>query len=234
MATEPVYKHVICLANSRKISGRCIAGKELVKGSAGGWLRPVSDREHEEVSESERQYKDGSDPCVLDVIRVPLIRPRPKDYQKENWLLHPDYYWVRTGQLPWTGLLAFVDNPATLWLNGSSTVQGLNDRLHLNSARRLASSLYLLRVPRMTLQVHAPGEDYGNSKRRVQAGFSYNGENYRLRVTDPVIERRYLAMRNGKYVLEDCYVTVSLGEPYKGYCYKLVAAIVPRNEIPGT
>jgi hypothetical protein len=50
----PVTKRIICLANSRKLSGRCLAGREFVDGCAGDWIRPVSSREHEEVSERER------------------------------------------------------------------------------------------------------------------------------------------------------------------------------------
>ena len=33
------------------------------------------------MSEYERQYEDGSDPQVLDVIDVPLLEPQPTDYQ---------------------------------------------------------------------------------------------------------------------------------------------------------
>lgn len=66
-------KRIVCLANSRKLQGRCIAGRELVGGKPAAWIRPVSDREHEEVSECERQYQDGSDPRVLDmaITRAP-------------------------------------------------------------------------------------------------------------------------------------------------------------------
>jgi len=77
-------KRIVCLANSRKLNGRCIAGKELLGGRSVGWIRPVSAREHEEVSEYERQYEDGSDPQVLDIIDVSLLDPRPKSYQQEN------------------------------------------------------------------------------------------------------------------------------------------------------
>lgn len=91
-------KRIVCLANSRKLNGRCVAGKELAGGRPGGWVRPVSAREHEEVSEYERQYEDGSDPRVLDTMDVPLLDPRPRGYQQENWLLDPDQYWVKVGR----------------------------------------------------------------------------------------------------------------------------------------
>ena len=55
----PEVKRIVCLANSRKLHGRYVAGREWVGGRAGRWIRPVSDREHQEVSEYERQYEDG-------------------------------------------------------------------------------------------------------------------------------------------------------------------------------
>jgi hypothetical protein len=89
-------KRMACLANSRKINGRCIAGKEFDQNESGAWIRPVGAREYGEVSEYERQYEDGSDPQVLDIIDVPLLDPRPKDFQQENWLLDPHYYWAKS------------------------------------------------------------------------------------------------------------------------------------------
>ncbi len=83
-------KRIVCLANSRKLNGRCVAGVELSGGERVGWIRPVSAREHGEVSEYERQYEDGSDPRVLDIMDVPLLETLPKGCQQENWLLDPE------------------------------------------------------------------------------------------------------------------------------------------------
>ncbi|MGH7707024.1 MAG: dual OB domain-containing protein, partial [Vulcanimicrobiaceae bacterium] len=38
-----MLKRIVCLANSRKLQGRCVAGRELQKNGPGAWIRPVSD-----------------------------------------------------------------------------------------------------------------------------------------------------------------------------------------------
>src|SRR5687768_5938409 len=124
-----IVKTMVCLANSRKLSGRCVAGKELNEGSPGEWIRPVSDRPHQEVSEYERHYQDGKDPRVLDIINTPLKRHQPATYQSENWLLDPDHYWARAGSVSWNDLFELIDTPRLLWINGFSTSNGSNDRI---------------------------------------------------------------------------------------------------------
>ena len=42
----------------------------------------------------------------------------------------------------------------------------------------------------------------------------------------PPIQRKYLAKLDGNYEIGECYLTISLGEPYQGACYKLIAAII--------
>jgi hypothetical protein len=226
-------KRIVCLANSRKLSGRCVAGRELVDGTPADWIRPVSARPHQEVSEYERQYEDGSDPRVLDVIDVPLLEWEPSTYQQENWLLDPDYYWIHAGSVAWGELDAYAGSVGPLWENGYSTYHGLNDRIPTEVADTLSSSLVLVHVPTAELRVLAPGEAFGDAKRRVQAVFSYGGNDYRLRVTDPVYEREYLARPNGRYQIGEAFLTISLGEAWKGYCYKLIAAIIEPSVNPG-
>lgn len=200
--------------------------------SPAGWIRPVSAQDQGEVSEYERQYPDGSDPRVLDVIDIPLLHARPSGYQQENWLLDPGHYWQRVDRLEWKGLQGLADSVSALWINGHSTYHGLNDQIPVAEAVGLASSLRLILVDGMSLAVFSPGEAFGNPKRRVQARFGFAGVTYRLWVTDPVYERHYLAKPDGVYAVGESYLTVSLGEPYNNACFKLVAAIIERD--PGT
>ena len=219
-------KRVVCLANSRKLSGRCIAGKEIADRRVADWIRPVSSRPSEEVSEHERQYEDGSDPRVLDVVDIPLLGHRPKSFQQENWLLDPERYWVKVGRVQWDRLERLVDPVLPLWENGHHTGTGRNDRIPTAIAGTLQSSLRFLHVDRLAFSVFAPGERFGNAKRRVQGRFRHDGADYRLWVTDPRYEREYLAQPNGDYEVGECFLTVSIGEPFEEFCYKLIAAII--------
>ena len=224
-----ITKRIVCLANSRKLHGRCIAGRELIADTPGDWVRPVSDRENQEVSEYERQYRDGSDPKLLDVIDVPLLEHRPNDQQQENWLLDPEYYWSKVDKCSWENLEPFSETDGTLWRNDSHTYNGMNDQIPFRQVEQETSSLKLLHVDEVCLRVFAPGEVFGNSKRRVQAKLHFSGIEYALWVTDPDIERHYLAREDGYYNLSECYLTISLGEPFNEYCYKLVAAIIEKS-----
>ncbi len=232
MTTAPIVKRIVCLANSRKMSGRCIAGKELLPAESGpgipvgGWIRPVSARPSEEVSEYERQYQDGSDPRVLDIINIPMLNPQPKDYQQENWLIDNSRYWVNTGRVTPDQLNEITDSTETLWPNGNSTFNGLNDRVTLETARGLHNSLRLIRVRDLALSVSAPRANFGNFRRSVQGRFQHNGSDYWLRITDPDYERQYLQQPDGDYSVGDCFLTISLGEPFQGHSYKLIAAII--------
>lgn len=220
-----IVKRVLCLANSRKLTGRCVAGVVIDKDLE--WIRPVSDREHEEVSERERQYEDGSDPQVLDIIDIPLLRHVPRDFQQENWLLDPEYYWAKVGKSTPKELGPYCQQQGALWTNGEHTYHGLNDAIPIDVAEQLRFSLTLIRVDSIALRVYVPGAAFGDSKRRVQAQFTFDDREYHLRVTDPKLEREYLAKENGLYERGPAFLTVSLGEPFQGRTYKLVAAVIP-------
>ena len=129
--SPPLFKTILVLANSRKLSGRCIAGVELDEDWRPlGWVRPVSGREHGEVSEYERQYSDGSHPDVLDVAQVPLVKHVPETYQSEKESLLKSLEEVKAG------LENTSDNPKL----PKKELQKLNDDL-LEKLRKNESAL---------------------------------------------------------------------------------------------
>lgn len=226
-----IVKRIVCLANSKKMSGRCVAGRELTEAGVGEWIRPVSSRHDEEVSENERQYEDGGDPKLLDIVDVPLLHQRPHACQTENWLLDPTRYWKRIRSADWNELQDHIERPPLLWINGHSTYHGTNDEIPQAEADTLPCSLHFIRVPSVELRIFAPSEAFGNPKRRVQAWFQHCEIRYGLWVTDPNTDREFLARSNGNYPLGECCLTISLSEPYQKqnshwFRYKLVAAII--------
>lgn len=228
-----IYKRIVLLANSRKHAGRCLAGREIDNGMR-GWIRPVSARDGEEISEKEREYEDGSDPKVLDIIDIPLTHPKPHANQVENWLIDDTFYWAKAGSLNWQQASSLAENPATLWVNNDSTYNGLNDQIPQHIAANLPSSICLIKVDALAIHVLVPGAAFNNPKKRVQARFRFNNVDYWLWITDPDIERTYLVGPPRIEQLGECLLTVSLSEPHEKnpgvfYQYKLVASVLPRK-----
>jgi hypothetical protein len=124
-------KTILCLANSRKPpSGRCVAGKEMLKDGFGDWIRPISNRSSREISEEERRFASGEQARVLDIVRIPFLEPRPIFHQTENHLIDYDHHWAKKGVATWDELKKAVDRVrGPLWINGHSTLHGHNDKV---------------------------------------------------------------------------------------------------------
>ncbi|MFI7318764.1 dual OB domain-containing protein [Streptomyces venezuelae] len=220
-----VIKELVCLANSRKHLGRCIAGIDIESNT---WVRPVSSRQTHEVSAPERQYRDGAEPRVLDVVSMRLLRPKRFGFQTENWILDPGSQWVKRGHVGWDDLCRLEQKPKHLWVNSEdSTRKGLNDRVPVEHQFALLNSLKLIRVASLTIEVDRPYD--ANRDLEVRAKFRHSGSTYILKVTDAVYEEKFRALGVGSYSLSESFLTVSLGEEFKGYLYKMVAAIIERR-----
>ncbi len=229
-------KTIICLANSRKPpSGRCVAGKEISDDAYGQWIRPVSDRPGQEISEEERRFESGKKAHVLDVLTVPMIEPRPTRHQTENHLIDDGYCWTKVSVANWDAVQEAVDTVnGPLWINGYSTYHGVNDKVPDNLARDLKSSLMLIRVPELRVEVGVESGYEGRpGRRRVRAVFQHSGHSYSIVVTDPEIEDQYFAKNNGQYELEDAIVCLSLTELIYGHAFKLAAAVFTEDRCEG-
>lgn len=220
----PFTETIVCLANSRKMAGRCVAGKVYASGSFGRWVRPVSARKTEELSDKEQRLVSGDYAKLLDVVAVPLLSHTPRGCQTENCLIDTNHRWKRAGAVPWEALEDALDRPETLWLNGHRSAGGVNDRIPADKADTLTNSLLLIKPESLRVEILVDELNFG--KRRLRAMFEYHGQPYKFWVTDLAFEQACRSRPVGEFAVERAYLCVSIGEPYEGHRYKLAASII--------
>ena len=213
-------RDVVCLANSRKLRGTCVAG---LATDGTGWVRPIGRSATQELAWDERQLDDASEPQPFDVVRMDLDGWEPTEHQRENW---------RIGRHRWV----LVQRPASQTLSGlirdavtqSPPFGDARDRVPVDE--RPQGSLQLIRPLGLEWQVRATL--YG--KKQIRALFAVGGDRCNLVVTDPVVERRMEPYGPGVWPFEfaglnsrhGVLLTVSLGERFEGCYFKLVAAVL--------
>lgn len=190
----------------------------------GGWIRPVSSGLHGEISDYDQTLENGTKPTLLDIVEIHMIEPRSEGCQTENHLIDDNFYWQIVGRFPKQRLLQYCTAPNPLWVNGFHSTNGTNDRIPERRAASLPSSLVLVEPTQLTIEV---ARGYAGRK-QVRAEFGVAGEVYNVSVTDPAIEGQYRSLGEGYYTYPQRAVAcISIGEPFDGYCYKLVASIIP-------
>lgn len=219
----PYTKRLVCLANSRKQQGHCIAGKEITAEGFGNWIRPISSEDDGKLWNAHIRYENGQVPSILDVVRITFIRRKLHGYQTENHLINESVRWQHIGEVDLAELPTLCDPVDTIWINGFHSYSGINDRIPLAVAAELQSSLLLIKPTRIRLRVAQE-----LNSRKVRANFIFGETTYQLAVTDPVAERLYRAREDGEYSItrRNIYFCISLSEPFDGFTYKLVAAII--------
>jgi hypothetical protein len=224
------YKTIVCLANSRKEGGRCVAGKEIVNNQlTHNWIRPVSSKELGELSEIETLLKDGKSPKLLDVITIPFLQPKSHVYQTENYLIDNHRRWVKRPPLPPILLPTLCDSVQSLWVNDYHSTKGKNDKIPFKMVTdTIRNSLLLIKPDSLTIKVSSAKYDV---KTKVRAHFIFNNQEYDFAITDFKVELAYEIKDDGDYLIfEEVYLCISLGEPFYDFCYKLVASIIFLNQ----
>lgn len=217
-------KTILCLANSRKEGGRCVAGKEVLSGGRlGNWIRPVSEEEKGEIPLNFR-CKDGRHLAVLDIVRISMVEYVPESFQSENHFIDcSPWEWIRRAS--WEDAVDAMDLVrGNLWINGhhSPTTHGYNDHVPNSMYGELEDSLLLIRPNKLDIYLR---------ERQTRAEFHFNKQRYNLSVTDPLVEgycKKHL--KDGERLSPDLLNTeallcISLGEFDNG-AYKLVATVI--------
>lgn len=199
-------RQVLILANSRKLSGRCIAGKD----HNGDWVR-LTKGGHRPVPVSEAISCD-----VLKVVEVEGLRNTPSteyNYHTENSV----YNIARAvATFDRNALAQFLDRPDDIFGTGKLVPEV--------RAQELDSSLLFVHVQNLCIYI----KDCGQYGYKLRGEFDYNGITYTdISVTDSSVESR---LANARYPYsenyDEAYITVSLGEIFGGAAYKLIAGVV--------
>jgi ATP-dependent DNA helicase RecQ len=219
---DPKEKQIVCLAWSRKYSGHCLAGKEMVPD--GKWIRPVSQTETGALTQCHMPDENTSPICLMDILSIPVSAHCPHGCQQENYLIGKGS-WKKHGTVSISSLRSLCDSVQTLWINGHSSGSGKNDRIPVEMIKENVHSSLVLILPE-NLVIHV--QEGINLLKQVRISFAFNGIFYKLPVTDPEVESSCLKNPLGNYPLTETeiYLTISISEPYEGFCYKLVAGLM--------
>lgn len=215
-------KLIICLANSFKHGGRCIAGVEIlmdehqkwdvVKKNNGTpqWLRPIS----QSTPTGELLAPECQNLPIFSLIRLHGVEPIPLSAHSENV-----YYqqMERVGTIEYNNQLLeyLIDNfHSTIFYNKRKSVSP-------DSFGQGDYSLMMIKVDSAHIY-----QEQRDDKRKPRIRFQYLGTEYDMPITDPhVWEKMHLgALRFGDY--GKLYLVLSLGVLHEGWHPKLVTTII--------
>lgn len=217
----------ICLANSWKMGGRCVAGV-----GAQGWIRPVSGISGGTLF-TEYRYANGAEAALLDIVEVEVVTPKPEPHQPENWLLGPAQ-WQLVQQVPPASALQYL---AQFLVPGPVLLGNQSDSVDHAALLKQPAKASLALVEPQSVQWYITTSPF-DGKRKTRCLFSLAGCHYDLSITDPRFVPRLNALGDGIHpkdvagsgvgAQDRVALCISLGEPFvkTGHCYKLVAGVL--------
>ena len=222
-------KYFICLANSYKHGGRCIAGVEVLwdgekskvvrdKSGIAKWIRPIS----KETTTGEIPNHQASLINVLDVVRLEGVVPCPSHAQQENVyfqaMTFTGKHYAITSQL----LQRFMDEKHRhVFYNFGKAVLPFD-------YRQGSHSILLIRVEHA--EVYADEGYSGQVRYRIS--FIYHGHQYDFPITDPCYQTELRLGQRATGQKGTMFITCSLGLEYEGAHFKLAATVFETEPQP--
>jgi len=236
-----ISKTIVVLANSVKKSGRCLAGKEVVrlgkKWKVANWIRPIGTTAGGEVPSYAMTRALGHDPKLLEIIEVPLDRAVPLPDQTENWLLERSFgvgSWKSVGHCDWEQTFELLDTPPELWNDPASGPRRVKEGFP--RAMPVPTSLYFVKPEKIgSISVWTDRNQFvqqGTKRHRV-ARIRYAGVWHDFDIDDPSFAERYYpkfpsvtepTIQVHLSKPDSTLVSLSVTGAYYGHHYKIVAA----------
>jgi hypothetical protein len=208
----------VCLANSYKEGGRCLAGVELdsqhnpvtVDGRP-RWIRPVCKTPHGEIpSQIANPFN------VLKVIELETGLPQDCGYQSEN-IFFNERTLKGVDDFRVNHLDSLCDNREIIFGNKGKAIAQEN-------IRSVNHSLVLIKTKLFTLMDRCYQDTPDTTQQRLL--FTYNKIQYDFPITDPVFLRCYKANPKLLDDVNEIYLTCSISVQWANWYYKLIAAII--------
>lgn len=219
--------YFICLANSLKRRGRCIAGVEVtvddewrwtvVRKPDGSpkWIRPID----KTTEFGEIVIDEARTIPLLSVVRLTDVVPIPEQAHQE------DVHYSTMMAIGRVSASVFVFN---------QFVDKVHPVIFYGTDRAIDIPTYVA-ADHSLMFIHADAaeimSEVKEDKTRYRMLLGYNGVTYNLSVTDPDYIDALNSGRASPNGLSNVYVTLSLGLVYEGRHHKLVATVVvPTDE----
>ncbi len=215
-------KYFVCLANSYKRGGRCVAGVEIaynqqkqweiVRNENGNphWIRPVADTQHGEIP-----IYIAYTIKLLSVVKLADVHPCPDHVHYEN------YRYSRMEICP----LVYPSEMATLNQFVDSTHQSV-----FNSHGKAIPADVVSKLNYSLMLIHAENAqayvDENREKSKNRMNFTYYGAEYDLPITDPTFLDEFRAQPERFAHIPNVFLTLSLGLEFEGWHHKLVAGVI--------
>lgn len=215
-------KYFICLANSYKRGGRCIAGVEVVFNGDGKWklvrnddgnprwIRPIAKTTYGEIPNYIAENIQ-----MLSVVRLSNVVPCPKGAHTENvYFSRIEQFDYDISQLP-SSMIQFID---------SRHQSIFHNRGRAVSAEMLRSINYSLMLIHPDKAGAYRDENREKSKNRMK--FTYYGVEYDFPITDPAFLDEFKRKPKRYVDIPNVYLAISLGLEFEGWHHKLVAGVI--------
>ncbi|MCI0741565.1 MAG: hypothetical protein L0Y72_21225 [Gemmataceae bacterium] len=214
-------RELLCLANSRKRGGRCVAGLTLDDGR---WLRAVSAADDGTLFPSDYRYDNGTEPSPLEVVSIGFVGPEPSIHQPENWVIDKSR-WHRVSRPLDESLVRLLQAHVE---TGPDLLRGRADRVPWESFQRQTADKSLTLVTPEIVELYRKanlkGKYLARGRFTLAADISYD-----LGLTDPVWEPIVVG-QEGRIVLRRAQrkilLLLSMSEPFEGNCFKLIATLL--------
>lgn len=213
---------IICLSNSFKEGGRCLAGIQISddlkiyrQSSRAKWIRPVCATAHEEVPTHLARNFEYYD--ILEFTPVPNWKRN--DYQSENLRIkNNNISFVQKVRAKNKTLTGLCDNNVfnDIFGNRGKSVS----QIEINT---LNHSLMMVKLS--TFEVLIVQNEFRQHPQKRLA-FRYNNTKYNLPITDSVFLHQYEHNQNILANVPEIFVVLSLGVEFNSNYYKLVATIL--------